>query len=298
MTRGLLLSAFVLCCGTTPAVVFAQAPTEDVLCLKKKSWAVRGTILADSTNGKTVVLRMKHGGIVRHERSAIAWIVPGSTPGTVECPRWTDPAVSWGLSFVAPGVGQGYNRDWAKAAGFAAAWGAGWGLYLGSDRMCYEQRRDCGPRTIGQFLVVTSWIGSWIEGSRRATALNRQRASAAGLGLYSPEPPKDPSRAWLFSFALPGLGQVYNDEWGKAAAFAGVWGLGLGLMVGNDDHCEILNERCSTKTTGEVLFYTAWIASQIEAPLRSISINRRTGPSLNLGPLPDPRGVSLVRIKF
>ena len=259
MTRGLFPCAFVLSLCIAPAAGFAQAPTEDVLCLKKKSRTVRGTIVADSTNGKIVVLRTKHGVTVRHEA---------------------------------------YNRDWAKAVGFAATWGTGWGLYFANDRMCYEQRRNCGARSIGQFLVLTSWIGSWIEGPRRATDLNDRRAAAAGLRPYAPEPPKEPTRAWLLSFALPGVGQIYNDDWEKAAAFAAAWGVGLGLRLGNHDRCKVRHEGCSMKTTGEVLFYSAWIASQIEAPLRSFAINRRHGLSLDIGPTPHPLGLSLASLQF
>jgi hypothetical protein len=111
---------------------------------------------------------------------------------------------------------------------------------------------------------------------------------------------KSPALAWALSAVVPGAGQVYNGEVGKGVTFAAVTAFAATLYFSKDaQECDIW-ANCAQVTFSAVLGIASWLGSQIEAPLTAMSINRqiRSGVSLQVGPVPDARGVSLVRMQF
>jgi hypothetical protein len=81
---------------------------------------------------------------------------------------------------------------------------------------------------------------------------------------------KSPFLAWFLSFLVPGGGQGYNGQWGKAAAFFG--GAVVGLVVANQETCDSFSF-CSGP--GFWLFVASSVGSQIDAPITAAAINKR-----------------------
>lgn len=91
---------------------------------------------------------------------------------------------------------------------------------------------------------------------------------------------KSPFLAWFLSWLVPGGGQGYNGQWGKAAAFFVPAAVGFGLVVANDGFS--CNTDCGTRDVGLVVLAVSSVASQIEAPIAASKINRearKTSPS-------------------
>jgi hypothetical protein len=104
---------------------------------------------------------------------------------------------------------------------------------------------------------------------------------------------KSPVLAWVLSFVLPGAGQGYNGQWGKAAAFFGGVVAGSTLVVVGAVSCVVNaagGEDCggydAVWNIGLVLMLGSWVWSQIDAPVSAIGINRRLRERavLDLGP--------------
>jgi TM2 domain-containing membrane protein YozV len=92
------------------------------------------------------------------------------------------PAASWALSFVYPGLGQAYNRDWGRAVAFAGTAGIGWGLYWSSWEDCVVNHTKCSIRNASQVIILAAWIGAQIDAPRRAIAINRKRSLSLEVG--------------------------------------------------------------------------------------------------------------------
>ena len=112
---------------------------------------------------------------------------------------------------------------------------------------------------------------------------------------------KSPPVAWGLSFLITGVGQVYNEDVVTGIGLFVIGGVGtLIYLSGVSDEC--FGDECETKATvGAVIAVAAWLASQIEAPIKASAINREVRsrrPSLNLRPEPHPMGVSLVSVRF
>jgi hypothetical protein len=88
---------------------------------------------------------------------------------------------------------------------------------------------------------------------------------------------KSPFLAWFLSFLVPGGGQGYNGQWGKAAAFFGV--AVVGVFVESQETC---NSFFCTGP-GFWLYAASSVGSQIDAPISSAAMNRRaTGEAVRL----------------
>jgi hypothetical protein len=97
-------------------------------------------------------------------------------------PKRKNPGVAWGLSFVYPGLGQAYNRDWGRAVGFAGSASLGWGLYYSSWEDCDVFHTRCSIRNASRVMIMAAWIGSQIDAPLRARAINRKRGLSLEIG--------------------------------------------------------------------------------------------------------------------
>ncbi|SRR6266699_5594321 len=97
-------------------------------------------------------------------------------------PKGKSPVAAWGLSVVYPGLGQAYNGDWGRAAGFGVPASVGWGLYWSSWEDCVVNRSKCATRNVSVALILTAWIGAQIDAPRRASAINRKRNLSVEVG--------------------------------------------------------------------------------------------------------------------
>jgi hypothetical protein len=96
----------------------------------------------------------------------------------------------------------------------------------------------------------------------------------------------------------PGLGQAYNGDWGRAAAFGVPASIGWGLYWNSWEGCVVSHTNCATRNASAAIILAAWIGAQIDAPRRARAINRAGRVSLEVGPAPNPLGLSLARISF
>jgi len=116
--------------------------------------------------------------------------------------------------------------------------------------------------------------------------------------LARPQKRKIPAGAWALSFVYPGLGQAYNGDWGRAAAFAIPASAGWGLYWNSWEDCVVNHTNCATRNVSVAIILTAWVGAQIDAPLRASAINRKRRVSVEIGPAPDRLGLRLARIRF
>jgi hypothetical protein len=87
---------------------------------------------------------------------------------------------------------------------------------------------------------------------------------------------KSPWLAWGLSFVLlPGMGQFYNGDVGKGIAFSVVGLASTVMMIAGEESSDD-----ALGALGGMLFLGSWIASWVEAPIRSSAINRQRGYSL------------------
>lgn len=84
---------------------------------------------------------------------------------------------------------------------------------------------------------------------------------------------KSPFLAWFLSWLVPGGGQGYNGQWGKAAGFFGVAAVGFGIVVSNEG--PVCRTDCGPRDAGLALLLAASVGSQIDAPITAAAINRR-----------------------
>ena len=83
---------------------------------------------------------------------------------------------------------------------------------------------------------------------------------------------KSPFLAWFLSWLVPGGGQGYNGQWGKAAAFFVPAAAGFAVVAASDGFS--CTEDCGTRDVGLVIMVAASVGSQIEAPIAASKINR------------------------
>ena len=83
---------------------------------------------------------------------------------------------------------------------------------------------------------------------------------------------KSPFLAWFLSWAVPGGGQAYNGQWGKAALFFVPAAIGTGIVVSQSGFS--CTADCGTRDAGLVILAAAAIGSQVEAPISASRINR------------------------
>jgi hypothetical protein len=113
--------------------------------------------------------------------------------------------------------------------------------------------------------------------------LNQQRPDAESiLFLMNDETPsrKSPWLAFGLSILYPGLGQLYNAQYGKALLMGGLGTIGLGLLMlaamstdydseSNPDYIAVMGY------TGVAIWGGAYIWSLIDAPISASNINER-----------------------
>ena len=114
--------------------------------------------------------------------------------------------------------------------------------------------------------------------------------------------PKTPAVSWLLSVVFPGGGQLYNGQAIKGFAFAAVGAVSIAMYLAYDANaCEFYDE-CADELSaaGAALFVTAWVVSQIEAPLTAMKINRDINRHVTLRVQPQPHalGISVVSLDF
>jgi hypothetical protein len=100
---------------------------------------------------------------------------------------------------------------------------------------------------------------------------------------------KSPVLAWFLSWLIPGGGQGYNGQWGKAAAFFVPAAVGFTLAVSNDGFS--CSQDCGTRDLGLVILAVASIGSQVEAPIAASKINREARKASQVG-------LTVARINF
>jgi hypothetical protein len=109
---------------------------------------------------------------------------------------------------------------------------------------------------------------------------------------------KEPGVAWVLSFLVAGAGQGYNEQWGKAAAFFASGVVATTMYVSNRDDCKLYNTNCGIRDMGIGLALAIWVASQIDAPVSAVALNRRHRVAIELRPAPHPLGISLASVRF
>jgi len=113
---------------------------------------------------------------------------------------------------------------------------------------------------------------------------------------------KVPAVSWLLSFAFPGGGQMYNGQVVKGFAFAAVGAVSIAMYLAYDANACEFYDKCADELSaaGAALYVTAWVVSQIEAPLTAMKINRDINRHVALRVQPEPHalGISLVSLDF
>ena len=102
---------------------------------------------------------------------------------------------------------------------------------------------------------------------------------------------KSPVLAWFLSWLVPGGGQGYNGQWGKAAGFFIAAAAGFALVLSTDGFS--CSGSCGTRDAGLVVLAISSIGSQIEAPIAASNINRQSRKTS-----PPQVGVIIGRIGF
>lgn len=128
------------------------------------------------------------------------------------------------------------------------------------------ERQIRASRSAWILLLALCLIGS----SARA-AFAQAESSPASRSL------KSPALALGLSLMLPGAGQVYNGQWGKAGLMFGGEALALGLLVSSSAECGLDSSEsgdCGRLIAGAIVGIGFALWSWIDAPLSAVSINR------------------------
>ena len=114
--------------------------------------------------------------------------------------------------------------------------------------------------------------------------------------------PKNPALSWLLSAAFPGGGQIYNGHTVKGFVFAAVGAVSIAMYLSYDANACEFYDKCADemRTAGAIIYGTAWLLSQIEAPLAAMKINRdiNSHVTLRVQPQPHALGISVVSLDF
>jgi hypothetical protein len=148
------------------------------------------------------------------------------------------------------------------------------------------QRQSSWPQTVSLDLTRTAPVATTV---RPASGTSAMIADSIGLPSFSwaPVPAsaaaqhKSPFLAWFLSWLVPGGGQGYNGQWGKAAGFFVAGAAGFALVVANDGFdC---SSDCGPRDLGLGILAAASIGSQIEAPIAASAINRKARMGASAG---------------
>jgi hypothetical protein len=184
------LAALWLLAGARPALAQQSDEGPDAIYLSSGQ-VVRGTVVDDAPEARTVVLRTKDGRYIRFQRSEILRIVRGDqrtgVSAHVVARDRKSPPLAWALSFALPGAGQVYNGQAKKAGAFGSLVAFGTAMALGAHSDCETYEFECGIRTVGIAVVAAAWAGSQLDAVLSARAINRQRAIDLQIGV-APHP--------------------------------------------------------------------------------------------------------------
>jgi hypothetical protein len=156
---------------------------EDVVYLKDGS-IIHGTIV-EQRPGASILVRTRDGNTMRYSMETIDRITKEPTPAEhpaalgIVAPTHKEPALSFVLSLLIVGGGQGYNGQWGKAAVMFGGAVIGADLFL-SNYECYGYY-GCSynsTASIGALLLVGNVLWSVIDAPIAASGINR-RAGAA-----------------------------------------------------------------------------------------------------------------------
>lgn len=90
---------------------------------------------------------------------------------------------------------------------------------------------------------------------------------------------KEPVLSWALSFfLLPGLGQFYNEEYGKGAIMLGVSVVSVAVMFDEDES----GDPTSLANAGLFVYIADWVWSWVDAPISSNRINSESGSAFIL----------------
>jgi hypothetical protein len=98
--------------------------------------------------------------------------------------------------------------------------------------------------------------------------------SPGDVEAQAPEGKKAPAAALALSVLIPGAGQAYNGDWGKAALIIGGELVAAALIVSGVSCADNSND-CPNLTIGLLMAAGFTIGSWIDAPLSARKINRR-----------------------
>jgi hypothetical protein len=118
------------------------------------------------------------------------------------------------------------------------------------------------------------------------------RITLSTMADSASRPHKSSGLAWFLSFLVPGGGQAYNGQWGKAALFFSASVAGFAMMYSGDGP---MCEDCTTFDAGALIATASWVGSQIDAPISAGKINRRAAGQYSVGP---QTRITLVAIQF
>jgi len=95
---------------------------------------------------------------------------------------------------------------------------------------------------------------------------------------------------------------MYNGQVVKGFAFAAVGAVSIAMHLAYDANACEFYDKCADELSaaGAALYVTAWVVSQIEAPLTAMKINRDINRHVVLRVQPEPHalGISLVSLDF
>jgi hypothetical protein len=145
-----------------------------------------------------------------------------------------------------------------------------------------------GTRTVAQsapptlLQAVNTTIHSWdarvaLDSTLSISSLRQQGSSSSLQRLVlatadtTARRHKSPFLAWFLSWLVPGGGQGYNGQWGKAGLFFAGAVTGVALVVSNDGiPCD--GGACDA---GLALALVSSLGSQIDGPVTAAKINRQ-----------------------
>lgn len=132
------------------------------------------------------------------------------------------------------------------------------------------------PNSIGHYAVLATSL--FVTLNPREVLGQGDSVVQAQLAtpVASSQSRKSPALAMVLSSIAPGGGQMYNQQWWKAAAFGGAEILGFVLAIEGGLACDV-GEQCPGAVAGVFLFLGSYFWSIVDAPISARAINRRLG---------------------
>jgi TM2 domain-containing membrane protein YozV len=107
--------------------------------------------------------------------------------------------------------------------------------------------------------------------------ITKEQMYLSSVPVAAPQKIKEPILSWFLSFAIPGVGQIYNGDKVKGTCFLiGAFACYLGMYVPSIDHY-LTEDEAAVVGFSMLGYLTLWIWSQIDAPIRANKINLEHG---------------------